>query len=188
MNTVDAVAQTHELALEYSRPKTAICAKIVECLDAFADARRGRYANFVALGDPNLGQDEPIGRWWNEVAELILKEHYYGKDAQARVEAQAKSAVAPLSPATVLHVNEIGDRMEDLLSSSIRAGQNHFVQPYGRYYSLVVARWLADVFSRLSQVACYTTNVHAFFGVWAYFDTYRVDDNFLMTRKIWPLN
>jgi hypothetical protein len=53
MDAADAVAQTHNLRLKYSRPTTAICTKIVQCLDAFADAGRGRYANFAALGDPN---------------------------------------------------------------------------------------------------------------------------------------
>jgi hypothetical protein len=109
-----------------------------------------------------------------------------GKNAQARVEARAKSAAAALSPAMALRVNETGDTMEDVLSSSIRTGQNHFVQRYGRYYALVVARWLAEVFSHLSQVACYTTKVAAFCGVWEYFDTYRVDDSFLEEHKNWP--
>jgi hypothetical protein len=44
--------------------------KIIECLDAFADANRGRYANFVALDDQNLSQEEPVSKWWGEVAEL----------------------------------------------------------------------------------------------------------------------
>ena len=51
----------------------------------FADASRGRYANFAALGDPKLGQEEPIRKWWGDVAELILEEQYFGKHAQERV-------------------------------------------------------------------------------------------------------
>ena len=84
MDAVDAVAQNHKLTLEYPRPPTTISVKIIECLDAFADASRGRYANFAALGDPKLGQEEPIRKWWGDVAELILKEHYFGKPAQER--------------------------------------------------------------------------------------------------------
>jgi hypothetical protein len=187
-NAADAVAQKHKLTLDYPRPATTISAKIIECLDAFADARRGRYANFVALGDPNLGQEEPIRKWWGEVAELILKEHYYGKQAQERVEARAKIVDTLMSPSTVLYINEAGEAMQDVLSSSIRTGQTDVVQRYGRYYALTVVRWLAELFSDLSSLACYTYNVDAFSGVWEYFRTYTLDDSFLKTRKIWPLN
>jgi hypothetical protein len=98
MNTTDAVSEKHKLKLSYSRPTTAISAKIIECLDAFADAGQGRYANFAELGDPNLGQEEPIQKWWGEVAELILKEHYYGRQAQTQVEARASLVDAMISP------------------------------------------------------------------------------------------
>jgi hypothetical protein len=189
MNAADAVAENHKLMLEYPRPTSAVCAKIVECLDAFADAGRGRYANFVALGDPNLGQEEPIRKWWDEVAELILKEHYYGKQVQERVEARAKAFDAVMSPiASVLYINETGQPMQDVLTSSIRTGQTDVVQQYGRYYALMVVRWLATVFSNLSRLACDTHNIDAFYGVYEYFYTYTVDDSFLKTRKIWPLS
>ena len=188
-NAADAVAKKHKLKLDDLHPTSEISAKIIECLDAFADAGRGRYANFVALGDPNLGQEEPIRKWWGEVAELILKEHYYGKQAQERVETQAKAVDALMSHSTmVLYINETGEAMQDVLSSSIRTGQTEIVQRYGRYYALTVVRWLAEVFSELSRSACYTHKVDAFFGVWEYFQTYTVDDRFLKTRKIWPLN
>lgn len=188
-NAADAVAQKHELTLDYPRPTSVISAEIIECSDGFSDAGRGRYANFVALGNPNLGQEEPIRKWWGEVAELILREHYYGKQAQERVEARAKVLDTLISPFTrTLHINESGDAMQDVLSSSIRTGQTEIVQRCGRYYALKVVRWLAEVFSKLSNSACYTGNIDAFFGVWEYFDTYTVDDNFLKTRKIWPLN
>src|SRR6185312_6445731 len=89
MDAAHTAATKHALKLRYSRPTTAINMKIVECLDAFADAGRGRYANFAALGDPNLGREEPINKWWGEVAELILKEYYYGKPIQRNVEGRA---------------------------------------------------------------------------------------------------
>ena len=84
IDAADAVAQKNKLKLVYPRPTDAIGAKILECLDAFADASRGRYANFATLGDPTLGQEEPIHKWWDEVAELILKEHYYDSQLQKR--------------------------------------------------------------------------------------------------------
>ncbi|WP_287380561.1 hypothetical protein [Mesorhizobium sp.] len=188
MNAADGVAAKHALKLDYRRPVTPISQKIVECLDAFADAGRGRYANFAALGDPNLGKEEPIGKWWGEVAELILKEHYYGKATQKRVEGHASLVDAVMSPVSmVLYINETGDAMHDVLTSSIRTGQTELVQRYGRYYALTAVRWLSEVFSELSRSACYTHKIGAFFGVWEYFQTYTVDDSFLKTRKNWPL-
>lgn len=190
MSTAEAIAQKRYVRLDFPRPTNAISAKIIECLDAFADASRGRYANFAALGDPNLGSEfEPIRKWWTEVAELILKEHYYGKQAQKRVETRARQVDSLMSDFTsVLYINETGDPMRDILSASIRTGQTGLVQRHGRYYALTVVRWLAELFSKLAQSACYTHNLDAFFGIWEYFQSYRVDDCFLKTRKIWPLN
>ncbi|MER9263252.1 hypothetical protein NKI63_01530 [Mesorhizobium sp. M0410] len=188
MEAAHKVADKQALKLDFPRPTNAISPKIIECLDAFADAGRGRYANFAALGDPNLGQHDPIGKWWGEVAELILKEHYYGKETQKRVEGRASMVDAVMSPISmVLYINEIGDTMQDVLTSSIRTGQTKLVQRFGRYYALMVVRWLSEVFSELSRSACYTHKVEAFFGVWEYFQTYTVDDSFLKTRRNWPL-
>jgi hypothetical protein len=74
--------------------------------------------------------------------------------------------------------------MQDVLSASIRTGQTNVVQRCGRYYALTVVRCLAELLSHLSRSACYTHNVDAFCGVWAYFQTYTLDDSFLKTRKI----
>jgi hypothetical protein len=176
------------LKLEYPRPAAPVSVKIIQCLDAFADASRGRYANFAALGDPNLGKEEPIRKWWDEVAELILEQHYYGRPIQERVEGHAKVVDALMSPvSTVLHINESGDAMQDLLASSIRTGQTKLVQRFGRYHALTVVRWLSEIFSELSRFASYTHNADAFFGVWEYFQTYTIEDTFLKTRKNWPL-
>ncbi len=51
-NAADRVAQKYGLKLDYPRPNEAICRKILECLDAFADAGRGRYGRHLALGAP----------------------------------------------------------------------------------------------------------------------------------------
>lgn len=78
MNAADSDSTKHNLELKYARPTTSISSEIIECLDAFADARRGRYANFGSLDDPNLSQEEPIRKWWDVVAQAILQEHYLG--------------------------------------------------------------------------------------------------------------
>ena len=188
LDTVNDISINHNLGLGYTRPNSQISTAIVECLDAFADARRGRYANFAALGDPNLGQEEPIRKWWGDVVELILAEHYYEKPIQERVEGRAKIIDSLMSPVSmVFYFNEEGDTLQDVYSASVHTGQTEIVQRYGRFYALLVVRWLSDVFSQLSRKACDVYHVEAFFGVWEYFYTYLVDDNFLKSRKIWPL-
>lgn len=186
---VDTLVGSRHLSLEFSRPRDAISAKIIECLDSFADAGRGRYANFASLRDPNFSKEEPIRQWWGEVAELILQKHYYGKQVQARVEARAQLIDAMMSPFSyVRYTSETGDPMQDVLSASIRTGQTEIVQRFGRYYTLTLVRWLAEVFSNLTRTASYTHNIDAFFGTWEYFQTYTVEDSFLKTRKVWPLD
>jgi hypothetical protein len=188
MDAAETVQQRHRVNVRYGRPQSEISKKIIECLDAFADARRGRYANFAALGDPNLGDEfEPIRKWWAEVAELILQNHYYGKPAQKRIENNAQMMATMVSGyASVLYINETGDVMQDLQAASARTGQTELVQKFGRYYTLTVVRWLSDLFSELSSTACYTNKMGAFFGHGEFFVPYRADDSFLKNRKIWP--
>lgn len=185
---VENISEKMQLSLEYSRPTQEIPQKILECLDSFADARRGRYANFASLENPNLTNNEPINKWWGEVAECILKKHYYGKVIQRRVERSAELTDAIMSPFTmVMHTNESGDAMLDVKSATIRTSQNAIVQKWGRYHSLSIARWLAIVLSKLSHVACYDHGIDGFYGLDEHFYSYTVDDTFLKTRKVWPL-
>jgi hypothetical protein len=167
----------------------SLIGKVTNLREQCPDAGRGRYANFSALGDPNLTQEEPIRKWWDEVAELILKEHYYGKQVQNSVEARAKVFDTIMSPFTMVrHISETGEELFDVQSSSIRTGQTDVVQRYGRYYALTEIRWLVALFSDLSRSASHRHGIDAFFGVEEYFFTYTVDDSFLKTRKIWPLS
>lgn len=187
-NAVDAIATKRNLGLRYMRPNAPISVKILECLDAFADARRGRYANFASLDDPNLSNEEPIKKWWDEVAEAILQQHYYGKPAQKRVETNAEIVDSMMSPfAMVLHTDESGRTMQDVKSASIRTGQTEIVQKFGRYHALAIIRWLSSVLAEIGHIACYQHNIGGFFGINEYFYSYTVDDSFLKTRKIWPL-
>lgn len=187
-NEVEKISQERNLSLKYSRPTENISKKILECLDSFADARRGRYANFASLDNPNLTADEPINKWWGEVAECILREHYYRKAVQRRVESRAEFIDSVISPITmVIQTNESGHTMRNVESAFIRAGQNAIVQKWSRYHSLTLVRWLSDILSEISNIACHKYGIECFFGLEEHFYSYTVDDSFLKTRKIWPL-
>lgn len=188
LDAVDEISRKWSVNLRYSRPASSISWKIIECLDAFADARRGRYANFASLDDPNLSSEEPIKKWWDTVAKEILQHHYYGTPVQRRVEANAGVIDSLMSPISmVLYTDESGTTMQDVKSASIRTGQTDVVQRYGRYYVLSIVRWLSELLSELTDNACYQKNIDCFFGVSEYFSSFTVDDTFLKTRKIWPL-
>jgi hypothetical protein len=185
---VKKVSLRHSLKPGYGFPSNPISVKILECLDAFADANRGRYANFAALGDPDIREEEPVRKWWASVAELILQDHYHGKAVQRRVESRAEIVHRLMgNDAMVLHTGECGSHLRDLFSASVRTGQGELVQRYGRYYALVLARWLSSVFNEIARVATYTHECDAFSGAWEPLQTYTVDSYFLRTRKIWPL-
>lgn len=186
---VDLAGASRGLKLEYPRPTDAVTKCIVENLNAFADARRGRYANFVALGNPQSSQHEPIAKWWTEVAEQILIERYYGKKVQEKVEANARAVNEMLGGlAIVRHTTKTREQLSDIELASRRTGQTELAQKWARYHALTVARWLSDVYRKLAEYAVYRQNQDAFFGSWEFFDTYRVDDSLLKSRKIWPLD
>lgn len=87
----------------------------------------------------------------------------------------------------VMYTDESGKPMNDMYSASVRSGQNSVVQQYGRFYSLLVIRWLSELFSILASTACHAYKNDAFFGISEYFETYTVSDDFLKNRKVWPL-
>ncbi|MDR6901487.1 hypothetical protein [Rhizobium miluonense] len=189
---VDAVAVAaarRSSGLPCNRPVDAIVSAIISNFDAFADARRGRYANFEALGDPNLTSHEPVSKWWNEVAEPILDRHYKGTKAQSRIELNARLIDRLIGDySLVRHISETRELMTDVETASTRTGQTAIVQKWARYYTLTLIRWLSETYKAMAYKAVYDEGYDAFFGSWEFFDTFLVDDNFLRTRKVWPLD
>lgn len=187
---VEHVATKRNITVPYLAPNDPICSAIINCLDAFSDASRGRYANFEAIGNPNFNPaEEPVNKWWSEVVEPILNKHYRGRKAEAGVKHRAAVVDALLGDVSaVLFANESGTMMTDMATASERTGQTAWAQKYGRYYALSVVRWLSHVFSKLVDEAVYKRNIDSLFGHSEFFDTYTIDDNFLLTRKVWPLS
>jgi hypothetical protein len=77
--------------------------------------------------------------------------------------------------------------MSDLTTASERTGQTKWAQKYGRYYTLSVVRWLSYLFNGMTHTAGYKPGLNSLFGHYGFFQTYTVDDSFLLTRKVWPL-
>lgn len=186
---VGVIATKRGISVPHIGPTHPICSAVVNCLDAFSDASKGRYANFEAIGNPNFNAaDEPVNKWWTEVVEPILDKHYRGKRAEDGVKQRAAFVNAMIGDITfVLHTNETGGVMSDLTTASERTGKTKWAQKYGRFYTLSVVRWLAYIFDRMTRTAGYAPGLDSLFGHYEFFQTYRVDDNFLLTRKVWPL-
>ncbi len=184
----DEIAGKRNLALTYPKPDDPICWQVVECLASFAEASKGRYANFEVIGNPAFDPaNEPVERWWISVIEPILDKHYRGRSAEARVRHNAQIIDAMIGGFTsVRHFDERGRSMTDVATASERTGQTERARKYGRFYTLCVVRWLAEIFTELTQDAGYTDTLAVLFGHHEFFVTYRNPDNFLLNRKRWP--
>lgn len=187
---VDEIATKRDIAVPYLLPTDSICAAVVDCLDAFSDASKGRYANFEAIGNPAFDPaNEPVTKWWTEVVEPILDKHYRGKRAEDGVKQRAAIINAMIGDFTSLILtNETGAVMSDLTTASERTGQTKWAQKYGRFYTLSVVRWLAHIFGEMTHMAGYQPGLDSLFGHYEFFQTYNVDNKFLLTRKVWPLH
>lgn len=187
---VDRIAKKRNISVPYLAPTDAICTAVVNCLDAFSDASKGRYANFEAIGNPNFNAaNEPVNKWWSEVVEPILDRHYRGKKAEVGVKQRAAVIDAMIGEISmVLFTDETGNMMSDVSAASERTGQTKWAQKYGRLYALSVVRWLSHIFAELVNEAAYRKGIDSLSGHNEFFTTYTVDDNFLRTRKVWPLH
>ena len=188
ISKVDQIATRRGISVPYLLPSNPICAAVIDCLDAFSNASKVRYANFEAIGNPNFNAaDEPVNKWWTEVVEPILDKHYRGKRAEDGVKRRAAITNAMIGDITfVLHTNETGAAMSDLLTASERTGQTKSAQKYGRFYTLSVVRWLAHIFDEMTHKAGYLPGLESLFGHYELFQTYTIDNDLLLTRKVWP--
>lgn len=188
-NDIDRIANERNISVPYLSPTDPICSAVINCLDSFSDASRGRYANFEAIGNPKFNAaEEPVNMWWSDVVEPILDKHYRGKKSELTVKRRAAFLDAAIGEISlVMFTNETGGMMSDVSTASERTGQTAWAQKYGRFYALSVVRWLSYIFSKIVHEAAYEKGIDSLFGHEEFFSTYTVDDNFLKTRKIWPL-
>ncbi|MCZ4288597.1 hypothetical protein [Hoeflea alexandrii] len=185
----DQIATKRDISVPYLLPTDPICSAVIDCLDEFSDASKGRYANFEAIGNPNFNAaDEPVNKWWTEVVEPILDKHYRGRRTESRVKQRAAIMNALVGDSVFIHhTNETGAVISNLTTASERTGQTKWAQKYGRFYTLSVVRWLSHIFDEMTHTAGYQPGLESLFGHYEFFQTYTVDDYFLLTRKVWPL-
>jgi hypothetical protein len=137
------IESRRDLRLEYSYPDDEVTSAVLDALTVFADASRGRYANFVTMSGTRSSHD-PVTYWWEQVVEPILAMHFRGTKREERAEANATLVEAMIgSFSHVLHHDELGLPITTVTKGSLRSAENEVAQRYGRYYSLRMARWLS---------------------------------------------
>ena len=181
-NEVEGISNQRRMRLEYARPTGEIPNAIVECLGGFADAKKGRYANFNALGTPNFKKtDEPIQQWWAEVVVPILAKHYRGKNSETLVKQRAKTIDRLYG-----YFDESEKRMSSFEAAWVRSGETNYAQKYCRFYVLTIARWMMDVFSELTALTGHTQGFEILSGHYEIFGPYLNKNKLLLTLKRWP--
>lgn len=183
------IAEKRNITVPHIGPDHPICAAVINCLDAFSDASKGRYANFEAIGNPSFDPaNEPVNKWWNEVVEPILRKHYRDKKSEAVTKRRAAQLETLSGRYTfVRFTDETGNMLSDMSTASERTGQTKWAQKYGRLYTLSVVRWLSCIFDKMTHMTGYQPGLESLFGHYEFFQTYMVDNHFLLTRKVWPL-
>lgn len=185
---VQAIESTRNLNLTFKYPTDEITDTIVESLTVFADAARGRYANFESLNGA-LSAHDPISYWWSHTGEAILQRHFYGSTREQKAIFNA-SLVDYMAKdfAAVLHHSETGEDITTMYNGSLQTAKNAIVQQYGRFYVLRLVRWMSDIFGSLTSHGAYQARDPVLFGHEEHVSTFRVTDEFLLRRKRWPLS
>ncbi|MFC4630110.1 hypothetical protein ACFO6V_17815 [Promicromonospora alba] len=171
----------------FEYPDDLLTGGIVDFLDSFAAASKGRYANFATISGEANGY-EPVALWWTKVVTPILNRHFAGTAAEDKAEMYAHITHAMLNDrASIVHWNETGDQMTSIHELSMRSARNEVAQKYGRFYTLRLVRWMSDVYKETTNMAHSSPHLYALFGHHEWFSTFLVEDRFLRERKVWPL-
>ena len=172
----------------YSLPRRPISGAIISQLDEFADAGRGRYANFMRLTDSAAVQYEPVRGWYKNVGLEILRLHFEGSSKQEKAEAWAYALQGTVGESSLVrHTHESGDPIETIGEASFRSAENKVMQKYGRFYSFEIVRYVSSVFKELSRERGYQDGGRLWFGHYEHFNTFTVQDSYGLNRKRWPL-
>lgn len=187
LNEAENIAKRRSLQVKYERPTGPISTAVISCLDDFAAASRGRYANHASLtGTPS--PHDPVAAWWNKVCKPILKDHFVGTHSEVIAKEKAARMQAFMGEHSVtLFFHEDGSVVQDLEKVTMMRHERTVTQRWGRFYTLSHARWLAEIFDGMTATARAEGGVNYFFGHYERVQTLRVADDLLRTRKSWPL-
>lgn len=184
---VAEVADRKELEVKFEQPTSTIASNTLTCFDDFAAASRGRYANHASLTG-NRSPYEPTAHWWSTVCEPILDKHFRGTKVEERAIEKSTQVGAILTNfAVTLYFHEDGSPVTDPAKASLMTHERKVTQRWGRYYSLIHARWMSEVFRQLTYIPGHAAYTEFLFGHHERIQSLRVPDDDLRNRKSWPI-
>lgn len=187
VNAVRAIDRKCGLDLEYPYPDDDMTKCVLDALTMFADASRGRYANFETISGASSPHD-PVIYWWNQVVEPILAKHFHGTKRQKRAQLDAAILNSLIGEhSIVLHLDESGNRISDVAGGSYRTSENELAQRYGRFYTLRIVRWMSEVFVTLTAPISGPNGDPTLFGHHEIVGTFVAPDQYLRDRRKWPI-
>jgi len=188
LKAVEGIQNSRSLKTDHKKPDHQIANNIIDCLDSFADAKRGRYSNFEELSNPNFDEEsEPIKKWWELVSNPILKKHFEGTEKEKTAHKNSEMMSTLLGDKSfVLYTHESGELITDIGKASLRTGENKVIQTFGRFYVLEIIRWLAEVFNALTHTRGYEKDLSVLFCHYEHFSEFRDEDARLKSKKVWP--
>ena len=178
---VEGIMKNEQVKDELQRPRDAATNAITENLSKFAEAKLGRYANFLGMENPSCIENEPLSGWWTEVGEKILEQHYYKMDAEKSTKILAtacKKGVGKID--TSAFTDECGNAQLGTDKLFIHIEKTKIVQKWSKFYTLTIVRWLARSYFYIIR----NSKSPVFYGSDYHFNCYRVDDENLLTHSI----
>ncbi len=184
LKEVFAIAKYHDLQLLYLYKNCIISDAIISCLNSFADAQEGRYANIQALDKQDSSTEfEPIRRWIEEVDKLILDYHWHKTPKSKKSNNIAANIANRINDCWLfMGVNESGDKM-NLEESLSRINPDKVLFKYRIYYTLLIIHSVSEIFNKLSQ----KNYLSEFAGLYEFFQGFCLGDSELLKYKKWPV-
>ena len=122
------------------------------------------------------------------MCEPILDSHFRDSKRETRALQESRGVGHILGTFnTALHFHENDSVITDLAQLSFMTHEPEITQMWGRFHALTHAQWLGDVFTQPTREAGYTPGTEFMLGHYERLATLRVEDDFLRTRKNWPL-
>lgn len=188
--TFDEIAKIEAergLSPKYSQPMGEIQIKVLDTLDSFSDASRGRYANHESMNGHQSPHD-PLKIWWAVVCEEILETHFRGTELEKHAHEESLRVGSLLNGiSSTLYFHEDGSVVTNPAQVSMMVHERKITQQWGRYYLLTYARWLSELFALMTFQSGYMPGTEFFFGHYERLATLRVPDEYLLDRSSWPL-
>jgi hypothetical protein len=179
------IKKKHKLQTEPGKIiKSDIEYKIIIFMSRFAKSTRYYNLDLLTGALRNDSGSDPIGEWFRDVGEPILKKHFKPRqEAKVRQNAQIIENLIG-QYALVHHTAEDGKPLETVLSASYQTGMTEFIRKYGTLYCARICKYLYYIIYEMTH-KCNSKNI-AIPYLYELFFPFMNDDAYLLNRKTFP--